>query len=46
VQLGAGKLQVHCAWWWCCVLSIRCPVAMNTACLLSIHSPDDVFMTR
>ena len=25
-----------------CMLSIRGPVAMNTACMLSIHSPDDV----
>ena len=32
--------QVHCVW------CIHLPVAMNTACMLSIHSPDDVFMAR
>jgi len=39
VQLGAGKPTGAL-----CMLSIH-PAAMNTACMLSIHSPDDVFMS-
>ena len=35
--LIAENPQVHCA---------SESVAMNTACLASIHSPDDVFMAR
>jgi len=43
VQLGAGKPAGALCWW---VLSIHGPVAMNTACMFSIHSPDNVFMAR
>jgi len=43
VQLGAGKPEGALCW---CVLSIHPPVAMNTPCMFSIHSPDDVFMAR
>jgi len=39
VQLGAGKPTGAL-----CMLSIH-PAAMNTAYMLSIHSPDDVFMS-